>query len=132
MAPTRDDIHEVVAKLEARVKELEARLLKAEGGASSVAKDRQSVRIILMGPPGAGKSRHCLSRLCVSCLCLPLFVHLPSLSAIFILCQWLIFSTGKGTQAPKIKERFSCCHLVSFDLVFELALALLIRMLGYG
>jgi hypothetical protein len=72
MAPTSDDIHEVIAKLEARVKELEARLLKTEGGAPSVAKDGQSIRMILMGPPGAGKSLHCLSRLCDSCLCLPL------------------------------------------------------------
>jgi hypothetical protein len=84
MAPTRDDIYEVVATLEARVKELEARLLKAEGGASSVAKDGQSVRMILMGPPGAGKPRHRLSRLCVSCLCLPLFVDLPSRSLSFV------------------------------------------------
>jgi hypothetical protein len=83
MAPTSDDIHDVVAKLEARIKELEARLLKSEGGAPSTTKDGQSVRMVLMGPPGAGKSSHCLSRLCVSCLCIPCFVDLPNLCAIF-------------------------------------------------
>jgi adenylate kinase len=82
MAPTGDDIHELIAKLEARVKELEARVLEGESGAPSAAKDGQSVRMVLMGPPGAGKSSLCLSRLCVFCLCLPLFVDLPNLGAI--------------------------------------------------
>lgn len=128
MAPTSDDIHEVVLRLEARVKELEARLLKSEGLAPSTTKDGQSIRMILMGPPGAGKSwSFSVASLCFYS-CLPLFVHLPNLGAIFDPCQWLIFSTGKGTQAPKIKERFACCHLVSFDLVLELTFELLIRM----
>lgn len=26
-------------------------------------------------------------------------------------------STGKGTQAPKIKERFGCCHLATGDML---------------
>jgi hypothetical protein len=65
MAPTSDDIHELVAKLEARVKELEAKILKIEGGASTpAARDGQSLRMILMGPPGAGKPLLCSSRLC--------------------------------------------------------------------
>jgi len=71
MAPTSDDIHELVAKLEARVKELEAKVFKYEGGAPSSTKDGQSIRMILMGPPGAGKSRLCISR-----LCLPHIIHL--------------------------------------------------------
>lgn len=96
MAPTSDDIHELVAKLEARVKELEAKVFKFEGGAPSAAKDGQTIRMILMGPPGAGKSRHCQARLCISCLCLPHFVDLRNLGAIFIPCQWLIFSCRKG------------------------------------
>jgi adenylate kinase len=25
--------------------------------------------------------------------------------------------TGKGTQAPKIKERFNCCHLATGDML---------------
>lgn len=54
MAPTSDDVHELVAKLEARVRELEAKVLKFEGGASTPAADGQSLRMILMGPPGAG------------------------------------------------------------------------------
>jgi adenylate kinase len=58
----------VIANLEARVKRLEGR----QGGAVTP----EEIRMILIGPPGA----------------------------------------GKGTQAPKIKERFSCCHLVCFAL----------------
>jgi replication-associated recombination protein RarA len=76
MAPTNDNIHELVAKLEARVKELEAKVFKYEGGAPSSTKDGQSIRMILMGPPGAGKSRLCLSRLCIPRLCLPHIIHL--------------------------------------------------------
>ncbi len=84
MAPTGDDIHELVAKLEARVKELEAKVLKYQDGAPNAAKDGQSVRMILIGPPGAGKTCHCLPRLCAACLCLPLFTDLPSLDATFL------------------------------------------------
>jgi len=64
MAPTGDDIHELIALLEARVKELEARLLKTEGGAPSAARVGQNIRMVLMGPPGAGK----LSVASLSCL----------------------------------------------------------------
>ncbi|KAI3327743.1 adenylate kinase-domain-containing protein [Xylariaceae sp. AK1471] len=63
-------LQDVVTSLEERVKRLEHRQsgepLTAEG-----------VRMILMGPPGA----------------------------------------GKGTQAPKIKEKFSCCHLATGDML---------------
>jgi hypothetical protein len=31
----------------------------------------------------------------------------------------LTICTGKGTQAPKIKEKFGCCHLVSLILVYR-------------
>ena len=71
MAPTGDDIHELVAKLEARVKELEAKVFKYEGGTPSATKDGQSIRMILMGPPGAGEFTSCLMCLCLSRLCLP-------------------------------------------------------------
>jgi len=77
MAPTSDDLHELVAKLEQRVKELENKLHEAAGGAPKPAGDSKGVRMILMGPPGA----------------------------------------GKGTQAPKIKEKFSCCHLATGDML---------------
>lgn len=69
MAPTSDDVHELVAKLEARVKELEAKILKIEGGPPTAAKDGQSLRMILMGPPGAGMLCLIPSWLCISCLC---------------------------------------------------------------
>lgn len=60
-------LHDVVASLETRIKGLEQRKF------GEVATPKQDIRMILIGPPGA----------------------------------------GKGTQAPKIKEKFGCCHLVS-------------------
>lgn len=77
MAPITEDLHDLVAKLEQRVKDLENRLHLAAGGASRPIDTSNGVRMILMGPPGA----------------------------------------GKGTQAPKIKELFSCCHLATGDML---------------
>lgn len=33
--------------------------------------------------------------------------------------EWLTISshTGKGTQAPKIKEKYGCCHLATGDML---------------
>jgi len=77
MPPIRDDtvdaLKDLVNQLEARVKQLEDRI--QHGGKAPTAVE--SVRMILMGPPGA----------------------------------------GKGTQAPKIKEMFSCCHLATGDML---------------
>jgi adenylate kinase len=78
MAPidsTTQSLQELVNKLEERVKQLEDKLSHASGGAKPSAVE--GVRMILMGPPGA----------------------------------------GKGTQAPKIKEKFSCCHLATGDML---------------
>ncbi|KAI9836248.1 MAG: adenylate kinase [Sarea resinae] len=76
MAPLRDDVidglKDLVHKLEARIDQLETKLSHAEGGAAP-----QSMRMILMGPPGA----------------------------------------GKGTQAPKIKDRYCVCHLATGDML---------------
>ncbi|CAJ2510829.1 Uu.00g064540.m01.CDS01 [Anthostomella pinea] len=63
-------LQDVVTSLEDRVKRLEQR----QSGETISA---DGVRMILIGPPGA----------------------------------------GKGTQAPKIKEKFSCCHLATGDML---------------
>ncbi|KAI0484349.1 adenylate kinase-domain-containing protein [Xylariaceae sp. FL0804] len=63
-------LQDVVSSLEDRVRRLENR----QSGDSS---SSDGVRMILIGPPGA----------------------------------------GKGTQAPKIKEKFSCCHLATGDML---------------
>ncbi|KAI1634167.1 adenylate kinase-domain-containing protein [Biscogniauxia mediterranea] len=63
-------LQDVVSSLEDRVKRLEQR----QSGESI---SNEGVRMILIGPPGA----------------------------------------GKGTQAPKIKEKFSCCHLATGDML---------------
>jgi adenylate kinase len=56
MAPIGDDavqsLQELVKKLESRVKELEDRLQYASGGPAP--SPAGSVRMVLMGPPGAG------------------------------------------------------------------------------
>ncbi|KAM5345600.1 hypothetical protein ACJ41O_011461 [Fusarium nematophilum] len=63
-------LKDVISTLDSRIKKLEAR---ATGSPVST----EDIRMILIGPPGA----------------------------------------GKGTQAPKIKERFSCCHLATGDML---------------
>ena len=60
MAPITDDtveaLRDTIQKLESRVHQLEARL--GDGGSGAAQKDigAQSIRMILMGPPGAGMS----------------------------------------------------------------------------
>ncbi|KAF2688681.1 adenylate kinase [Lentithecium fluviatile CBS 122367] len=77
MAPIQetvvDELKNTVARLESRIHELEQRL----GGGSSSASSPEGVRMILMGPPGA----------------------------------------GKGTQAPRIKDKFCVCHLATGDML---------------
>jgi adenylate kinase len=57
MAPiiqdSADAVKDLVAKLEARVEQLEAKLLHAEGKSPKSSSDE--LRMIIMGPPGAGK-----------------------------------------------------------------------------
>lgn len=96
MAPIGDDtqtLKDLVHKLESRVKQLEDKLTHAQSGTKPAA--AEGVRMILMGPPGAGMLGN---------LCFP--------SSIVVELRLISLSPGKGTQAPKIKERFSCCHLV--------------------
>ncbi|KAL9036021.1 MAG: hypothetical protein Q9180_004540 [Flavoplaca navasiana] len=82
MAPIKDEtvdnLRDLVQKLESRVQQLEAKLDGSSGGSGQQTKaDSPSVRMILMGPPGA----------------------------------------GKGTQAPKIKEKYCACHLATGDML---------------
>ncbi|KAF2463639.1 adenylate kinase-like protein cytosolic [Lindgomyces ingoldianus] len=78
MAPIQDqainDLKSHISRLEARIAELEGRMT---GGGGSTAAQLEGVRMILMGPPGA----------------------------------------GKGTQAPKIKEKYCVCHLATGDML---------------
>ncbi|KAI9834494.1 MAG: adenylate kinase [Phylliscum demangeonii] len=86
MAPIKDEtvdaLKDMVHKLEARVRDLEARLHPPSSSSSSSSADdkarsTESMRMILIGPPGA----------------------------------------GKGTQAPKIREKFCVCHLATGDML---------------
>jgi adenylate kinase len=56
MAPIGDDtvkaLQDLVNKLESRVKQLEDKLTHAQGGTKHTSEE--GVRMILMGPPGAG------------------------------------------------------------------------------
>lgn len=56
MAPVRDDmqsIQETIKNLELRVRELEESLKSSEGRQKDLG-DKSNIRLILMGPPGAG------------------------------------------------------------------------------
>lgn len=62
MAPIKDEtvdgLRDLVSKLELRVEQLEARLEQTTGGSAPARKSRSvsnGIRMILMGPPGAGK-----------------------------------------------------------------------------
>ncbi|EXJ93317.1 adenylate kinase 1 [Capronia coronata CBS 617.96] len=68
-----DDLKELVHKLEGRVHDLERRLESGGKKPTPV----ESMRMILIGPPGA----------------------------------------GKGTQAPRIKDRYCICHLATGDML---------------
>lgn len=77
MAPI---VESVVDDLKAQIQRLEGRIAELEGKASPntvSANEEKGVRMILIGPPGA----------------------------------------GKGTQAPKIKEKFCVCHLATGDML---------------
>ncbi|CAG8954916.1 hypothetical protein HYFRA_00008604 [Hymenoscyphus fraxineus] len=76
MAPIGDD---VAQKILDSIQDLQSRIKKLEDGIhnKTTSAPAESVRMVLMGPPGA----------------------------------------GKGTQAPKIKEKFSCCHLATGDML---------------
>ena len=110
MAPIGDDaiksLQDLVNKLELRVKELEDRIQHASGGTKHSADE--GVRMILMGPPGAGM------------LFANLRIYLKDALGAPANLQFI----GKGTQAPKIKEKFSCCHLVSVRHFLRLLLSL--------
>ncbi|MCJ1338140.1 adenylate kinase [Bachmanniomyces sp. S44760] len=83
MAPIKGDtvdaLRDMVHQLESRVEQLENKLQASHGGppARGTKSNSPSIRMILMGPPGA----------------------------------------GKGTQAPKIQDRFCACHLATGDML---------------
>lgn len=91
MAPITEDtaqgLHDLIHSLNNRVHALESRIAELEGKPKSPA---EQMRLILMGPPGAGM--------------------LQRIGLHFALADGAV---GKGTQAPKIKDKYCICHLVS-------------------
>ena len=89
MAPlgdeTVDELKKMVQKLESRVQELEGKLFGGAAGTNPLS----AMRMIIMGPPGAG---------------------VTSSSSGFELGAYR--KLGKGTQAPSIRDKYCVCHLV--------------------
>jgi adenylate kinase len=58
MAPIKDEaadaLRDLVSKLESRVEQLEAKLEQSTGGPRRAKPPSSGIRMILMGPPGAG------------------------------------------------------------------------------
>ncbi|KAK2741446.1 adenylate kinase [Myotisia sp. PD_48] len=110
MAPipdqTIDGLKNVIGNLEARVAELEQRLV--HGGSSQPKPTPLSMRMILMGPPGAGIIPQSLA--CIDIL-------FPPRGSLGQCTDRSLRCIGKGTQAPKIKDKFCICHLATGDML---------------
>lgn len=87
-ADTVSDLKDLVSQLETRVRQLESRF--GDGEVKPQTDKPPSMRMILMGPPGAGKSDDQFQQVG------------PRIDTL----------AGKGTQAPKIKDKYCVCHLV--------------------
>ena len=92
-------LQETVDKLEKRIQELEGRL-RGDAGGSSGGSD--GMRMILMGPPGAGMLQSAS--------------NWPP-GATDATLSLTLHALGKGTQAPRIKEKYSICHLATGDML---------------
>lgn len=78
---------EKIENLKQQIKDLEARVKELEAKDASTKSASEAMRMILIGPPGAGKQYVVLSR-----------------------AQLTV--AGKGTQAPNIRDKYCICHLV--------------------
>ncbi|MCJ1368398.1 adenylate kinase [Acarospora aff. strigata] len=109
MAPIKDDtvdaLKELIHKLESRVEQLEGKLQNAEGGpvARKTKSNSESIRLVLMGPPGAGTTASIAPRVWAPSE----FVDNPANTRL----------AGKGTQAPRIKDKYCVCHLATGDML---------------
>ncbi|KAK4915486.1 adenylate kinase [Elasticomyces elasticus] len=83
-------LQEQITKLEARIQDLES---KQSSAPSSSVSPAEQMRMILIGPPGAGE-------------------HNGTEEA--DIADKIL---GKGTQAPRIKEKYSACHLATGDML---------------
>lgn len=97
-------LQSIIDALDGRVKALESRQLTGQSKPAT----REELRMILIGPPGAGTFWFQSSKKTSK-------IQTRTVSGPTILRASLTprKHVGKGTQAPKIKEKFNCCHLVS-------------------
>ena len=95
MAPIEDELRGQVKRLEAQVQDLQSKLAGRDAGKTSAV---DSMRMIIMGPPGAGMNAN--------------FFRVFDCPLRNMRCSLTLGNSGKGTQAPKIKDKYCACHLV--------------------
>lgn len=132
MAPKDNDelayLKSLYERLKVKIDELEK---KQKSGAPLPPKSDKELRMILVGPPGAGMfasidplgcHTNTIILFChffIFFKCRSMYNHIRLTSLFDVYSSPSMERVGKGTQAPKIKEKYCLCHLATGDMLRE-------------
>jgi adenylate kinase len=104
MAPTDElsYLKSLVQQLNQKIDDLEK---KAKSAVAKATQPPRELRMILVGPPGAG--------MLFFSIFIALSVYKNNTPSPMLAC------VGKGTQAPTIRDKFCVCHLATGDMLRE-------------